>query len=101
MPPRRAPTVPMADNVDVNQMAYAMHTMAAAVTAQSHAKAQRDLEKREREILAAGSRLLSNFNHQTPPSLMGREVRKRLICGSNLWRGYSGQFIVQKERRWS
>ena len=44
MPPRRAPTVPMADNVDVNQMAYAMHTMAAAVTAQSHAKAQRDLE---------------------------------------------------------
>ncbi|KAK2387766.1 hypothetical protein QL285_061508 [Trifolium repens] len=71
MPPRRAPTVPMADNVDVNQMAYAMHTMAAAVTAQSHAKAQRDLEKREREILAAGSRLLSNFNHQTPPKFNG------------------------------
>ncbi|KAK2450171.1 hypothetical protein QL285_009303 [Trifolium repens] len=71
MPPRRAPTVPMADNVDVNQMAYAMHTMAAAVTAQSHAKAQRDLEKREREILAAGSRLLSSFNHQTPPKFNG------------------------------
>ncbi|WJX12848.1 hypothetical protein P8452_03301 [Trifolium repens] len=71
MPPRRAPTVPMADNVDVNQMAYAMHTMAAAVTAQSHAKAQRDLEKREREILAVGSRLLSNFNHQTPPKFNG------------------------------
>ncbi|KAK2427510.1 hypothetical protein QL285_026084 [Trifolium repens] len=71
MPPRRAPTVPMADNVDVNHMAYAMHTMAAAVTAQSHAKAQRDLEKREREILAAGSRLLSNFNHQTPPKFNG------------------------------
>ncbi|WJX62219.1 hypothetical protein P8452_47239 [Trifolium repens] len=30
MPPRRAPTAPMADNVDINQMAYAMHTMAAA-----------------------------------------------------------------------
>ncbi|KAK2414896.1 hypothetical protein QL285_037431 [Trifolium repens] len=71
MPPRRAPTVPMVDNVDVNQMAYAMHTMAAAVTAQSHAKAQRDLEKREREILAVGSRLLSNFNHQTPPKFNG------------------------------
>ena len=51
MPPRRAPTAPMADNADINQMAYAMHTMAAAVTAQSHAKAQRDLEKREREVL--------------------------------------------------
>jgi hypothetical protein len=41
------------------------------VTAQSHAKAQRDLEKREREILAVGSRLLSNFNHQTPPKFNG------------------------------
>ncbi|KAK2402102.1 hypothetical protein QL285_051649 [Trifolium repens] len=71
MPPRRAPTAPMADNADINQMAYAMHTMAAAVTAQSHAKAQRDLEKREREILAVGSRLLSNFNHQTPPKFNG------------------------------
>ncbi|WJX78764.1 hypothetical protein P8452_61951 [Trifolium repens] len=71
MPPRRAPTAPMTDNVDINQMTYAMHTMAAAVTAQSHAKAQRDLEKREREILAAGSRLLSNFNHQTPPKFNG------------------------------
>ncbi|KAK2448849.1 hypothetical protein QL285_008096 [Trifolium repens] len=71
MPPRRAPTAPMTDNVDINQMAYAMHTMAAAVTAQSHAKTQRDLEKREREILAAGSKLLSNFNHQTPPKFNG------------------------------
>ncbi|KAK2372384.1 hypothetical protein QL285_073522 [Trifolium repens] len=71
MPPRRAPTAPMADNADLNQMAYAMHTMAAAVTAQSHAKAQRDLEKREREILVVGSRLLSNFNHQTPPKFNG------------------------------
>ncbi|KAK2410028.1 cleavage and polyadenylation specificity factor subunit [Trifolium repens] len=73
MPPRRVPTVPMADHVDVNQMAYAMHTMAAAVTAQSHAMAQRDLEKREREIIAAGSRLLSSFNHQTPPKFNGEE----------------------------
>ncbi|KAK2389962.1 hypothetical protein QL285_063516 [Trifolium repens] len=71
MPPRRANPAPVVPEVDVNQMAYAMHTMAAAVTAQSHAKAQRDLEKREREILAAGSRLLSNFNHQTPPKFNG------------------------------
>ncbi|WJX40181.1 hypothetical protein P8452_27686 [Trifolium repens] len=71
MPPRRAPTAPLADNADIYQMAYAMNTMAAAVTAQSHAKAQRDLEKREREILAAGSRLLSSFNHQTPPKFNG------------------------------
>ncbi|WJX94652.1 hypothetical protein P8452_76049 [Trifolium repens] len=71
MPPRRAPTTPVTDNADIYQMAYAMNTMAAAVTAQSHAKAQRDLEKREREILAAGSRLLSSFNHQTPPKFNG------------------------------
>ncbi|KAK2420476.1 hypothetical protein QL285_031201 [Trifolium repens] len=71
MPPRRAPTAPVAGNADIYEMAYAMNTMAAAVTAQSHAKAQRDLEKREREILAAGSRLLSNFNHQTPPKFNG------------------------------
>ncbi|KAK2401008.1 hypothetical protein QL285_050644 [Trifolium repens] len=71
MPPRRAPTAPVTDNADIYQMAYAMNTMAAAVTAQSHAKAQRDLEKREREILAAGSRLLSSFNHQTPPKFNG------------------------------
>ncbi|WJX83395.1 hypothetical protein P8452_66060 [Trifolium repens] len=71
MPPRRAPTAPVTDNADIYEMAYAMNTMAAAVTAQSHAKAQRDLEKREREILAAGSRLLSNFNHQTPPKFNG------------------------------
>ncbi|KAK2355410.1 hypothetical protein QL285_092825 [Trifolium repens] len=71
MPPRRAPTTPVTDNADIYEMAYAMNTMAAAVTAQSHAKAQRDLEKREREILAAGSRLLSSFNHQTPPKFNG------------------------------
>ncbi|WJX62427.1 hypothetical protein P8452_47426 [Trifolium repens] len=101
MPPRRAPTAPVTDNADINQMAYAMHTMAAAVTAQSHAKAQRDLEKREREILAVESRLLSISTTKLLQSLMRREVRKLLIYGSNLWRGYSGQFIVQKERRWS
>ncbi|KAK2390835.1 cleavage and polyadenylation specificity factor subunit [Trifolium repens] len=71
MPPRRANPVPVIPEVDVNQMAYAMHTMAAAVTAQSHAKAQRDLEKREREIIAAGFRLLTSFNHQAPPKFSG------------------------------
>ncbi|KAK2407619.1 cleavage and polyadenylation specificity factor subunit [Trifolium repens] len=71
MPPRRTNSVPVIPEVDVNQMAYAMHTMAAAVTAQTHAKAQRDVEKREREIIAAGSRLLTSFNHQAPPKFSG------------------------------
>ncbi|WJX19574.1 hypothetical protein P8452_09245 [Trifolium repens] len=71
MPPRRANPVPVIPEVDVNQMAYAMHTMAAVVTAQSHAKAQRDLEKRERKIIAAGFRLLTSFNHQAPPKFSG------------------------------
>ncbi|KAK2403023.1 hypothetical protein QL285_052497 [Trifolium repens] len=67
MPPRRAP----AEDVDINQLAYAMNTMAAAVTAQTHAKAQRDVEKREREIIAAASRVLTSFNQQTPPKFSG------------------------------
>ncbi|KAK2436721.1 hypothetical protein QL285_021693 [Trifolium repens] len=71
MPPRRAPAAPEADDNHVNQMAYAMNTMAATLTAQAHAKAQRDLEKREREILAAGSRVLTSFNHQSPPKYNG------------------------------
>ncbi|KAK2388853.1 cleavage and polyadenylation specificity factor subunit [Trifolium repens] len=71
MPPRRANPVPVVPEVDVNQMAYAMHTMAAAVTAQTHAKAQRDAEKREREIIAAASRVLTSFNQQTPPKFNG------------------------------
>ncbi|KAK2362674.1 hypothetical protein QL285_087716 [Trifolium repens] len=70
MPPRRAPARGD-DDVDIHQMAYAMNTMAAAVTAQTHAKAQRDLEKRDREILAARSRVLASFNQQAPPKFNG------------------------------
>ena len=50
-PPRRAPAAPGTDDNHVNQRAYAMNTMAATLTAQAHAKAQRDMEKRERENL--------------------------------------------------
>ncbi|KAK2388388.1 cleavage and polyadenylation specificity factor subunit [Trifolium repens] len=71
MPPRRAPAAPRADDNEMYQMAHAMNTMAVAVTAQTHAKAQRDVEKREREIIAAGSRLLTSFNHQAPPKFSG------------------------------
>ncbi|KAK2436154.1 cleavage and polyadenylation specificity factor subunit [Trifolium repens] len=48
-----------------------MNAMAATLTVQAHAKAQRDMEKREREILAAGSRVLTSFNHQSPPKYNG------------------------------
>jgi hypothetical protein len=51
MPPRRAPVAPGADENHVNHLAYSMNTMAATLTAQAHAKAQRDMEKRERENL--------------------------------------------------
>ena len=71
MPPRRAPAAHRADDNEMYQMAHAMNTMAVAVTAQTHAKAQRDVEKREREIIAAGSRLLTSFNHQAPPKFSG------------------------------
>ncbi|KAK2375343.1 cleavage and polyadenylation specificity factor subunit [Trifolium repens] len=71
MPPRRAPAAPRADDNEMYQMAHAMNTMAVAVTAQTHAKAQRDVEKREREIIAARSRLLTSFNHQAPPKFCG------------------------------
>ncbi|KAK2436239.1 cleavage and polyadenylation specificity factor subunit [Trifolium repens] len=71
MPPRRAPAATGADDNQVNQMAHAMNTMAATLTAQAHAKAQRDLEKRDREVLAAGSRVLTSFNHQNPPKYNG------------------------------
>ncbi|KAK2357014.1 receptor protein EIX2 [Trifolium repens] len=71
MPPRRAPAAPRADDNEMYQMAHAMNTMAVAVTAQTHAKAQRDVEKREREIITAGSRLLTSFNHQAPPKFSG------------------------------
>ncbi|MCI35000.1 gag polyprotein, partial [Trifolium medium] len=45
--------------------------MAAAVTAQTNAKTQRYLEKREREVLAAGTRVLTSFNNQNPPKFRG------------------------------
>ena len=51
MPPRRAPAAPGTDDNHVNQRTCAMNTMAATLTAQAHAKAQRDMEKRERENL--------------------------------------------------
>ncbi|MCI76615.1 gag polyprotein, partial [Trifolium medium] len=35
------------------------------------AKTQRDLEKREREVHAAGTRVLTSFNSQNPPKLRG------------------------------
>ncbi|MCI82935.1 gag polyprotein, partial [Trifolium medium] len=41
--------------------------MAAAVTAHTNAKTQRDMEKRAREVLAAGTRVLTSFNGQNPP----------------------------------
>ena len=71
MPPRRAPVAPRADENQINQLAHSMNTMAATLTAQAHAKAQRDMEKRERESLAAGSRVLTSFNHQSPPKYNG------------------------------
>ncbi|MCI92533.1 gag polyprotein, partial [Trifolium medium] len=45
--------------------------MAAAVTAQTNAKTQRDLEKREREVLVAGTHVLMSFNNQNPPKFCG------------------------------
>ncbi|MCI84350.1 gag polyprotein, partial [Trifolium medium] len=45
--------------------------MAAAVTAQTNAKTQRNLEKREREVLAAETRVLTSFNNQNPSKFRG------------------------------
>ncbi|MCI92004.1 gag polyprotein, partial [Trifolium medium] len=67
MPPRRAPAVPETEDDRVERMANSMNVMAAAITAQTNAKTQRDLEKREREVLAAGTRVLTSFNNQNPP----------------------------------
>ncbi|MCI93292.1 hypothetical protein A2U01_0114590, partial [Trifolium medium] len=50
MPPRRAPTVPETEDDRVERMANSMNVMAATITAQTNAKTQRDLEKREREV---------------------------------------------------
>ncbi|MCI69078.1 gag polyprotein, partial [Trifolium medium] len=52
-------------------MANSMNVMAAVVTAQTNAKTQRDMEKREREVIAAGTRVLTSFNNQNPPKFCG------------------------------
>ncbi|MCI82587.1 gag polyprotein, partial [Trifolium medium] len=52
-------------------MANSMNVMAAAITAQTIAKTQRDLEKREREVLDVGTRVLTSFNNQNPPKFRG------------------------------
>ncbi|MCI85032.1 hypothetical protein A2U01_0106310, partial [Trifolium medium] len=62
MPLRRAPAVPVTEDDRVERMDNSMNVMAAAITAQTNAKTQRDLEKREREVLAAGTRVLTSFN---------------------------------------
>ncbi|MCI48511.1 gag polyprotein, partial [Trifolium medium] len=71
MPPRRAPAVPATEDDRVERMANSMNVMAAAITAQTNAKTQRDLEKREGEVLAAGTRVLTSFNNQNPPRFRG------------------------------
>ncbi|CAJ2642455.1 unnamed protein product [Trifolium pratense] len=76
MPPRQAPAAPVTEDDRVERMANSMNVMAAAITAQTNAKTQRDLEKREREVHAAGTRVLTSFNHQNPPREM--DVRKWL-----------------------
>ncbi|MCI79130.1 gag polyprotein, partial [Trifolium medium] len=52
-------------------MANSMNMMTAAVTAQTNAKTQRDMEKREMDVLAAGTRVLTSFNNQSPPKFRG------------------------------
>ncbi|MCI51987.1 gag polyprotein, partial [Trifolium medium] len=52
-------------------MANSMNVMAAAVTTQTNAKTQRDMEKREREVLVVGTRVLTSFNSQSPPKFRG------------------------------
>ncbi|CAJ2651612.1 unnamed protein product [Trifolium pratense] len=71
MPLRRAPVAPVTEDDRVERMANSMNVMAAAITAQTNAKTQRDLEKREREVHAAGTRVLTSFNHQNPPRFRG------------------------------
>ncbi|CAJ2672569.1 unnamed protein product [Trifolium pratense] len=71
MPPRRAPAAPATEDDRVERMANSMNVMAAAINAQTTAKTQRDLEKREREVLAAGTRVLTSFSNQNPPKFTG------------------------------
>ncbi|MCI96556.1 gag polyprotein, partial [Trifolium medium] len=63
--------VPATEDDRVERIANSMNVMAAAITAQTHAKTQRDLEKREREVLATGTRVLTSFNNQNPPKFRG------------------------------
>ncbi|MCI53696.1 hypothetical protein A2U01_0074943, partial [Trifolium medium] len=58
MPPRRAPAVPDTEDNRIERMANSMNVMAAAMTAETNAKTQRDMEKREREVLADGTHVL-------------------------------------------
>ncbi|MCI43467.1 gag polyprotein, partial [Trifolium medium] len=71
MPPRRAPAVTVTEDDRVERMANSMNVMAVAVTSQTNAKTQQDLEKRERKVLAAGNRVLTSFNNQNPPKFRG------------------------------
>ncbi|MCI30502.1 gag polyprotein, partial [Trifolium medium] len=71
MPLRRAPAVLVTEDDRVERMANSMNLMEAAVTAQTNAKTQRDMEKREREVLAAGNRVLTSINSQNPPKFRG------------------------------
>ncbi|XP_045831255.1 uncharacterized protein LOC123922601 [Trifolium pratense] len=71
MPPRRAPAAPVTEDDRVERMDNSINVMGAAITAQTNAKTQRDLEKREREVHAAGTRVLTSFNHQNPPRFRG------------------------------
>ncbi|MCI93058.1 gag polyprotein, partial [Trifolium medium] len=63
--------VPATEDDRVERMANSMNVMTAAVTAQTNAKTQRDLEKCEREVLAAGTGVLTSFNNQNPPKFRG------------------------------
>ncbi|MCI78735.1 gag polyprotein, partial [Trifolium medium] len=70
-PPRRAPVDPATEDDRVERMANSMNVMVASITDQTNAKTQRDLEKLEREVLAAGTRVLTSFNNQNPPRFRG------------------------------
>ncbi|MCI91446.1 gag polyprotein, partial [Trifolium medium] len=48
-----------------------MNVMAASINAQTQVKTQRNLEKREREIHAVGTRVLTSFNNHNPPRFRG------------------------------
>ncbi|MCI94548.1 hypothetical protein A2U01_0115846, partial [Trifolium medium] len=62
---------PRTEDDRVEQMANSMNVMAADVTAQTNAKTQRDMEKRERKVLDTGTCVLTSFNNQSPPKFRG------------------------------